>query len=48
LRFDPVEEVAVVASLGLVVTAVLAWVHPCLVAYVGAVVLVGIWRGVRG
>jgi hypothetical protein len=27
---------------------VLAWVHPSLVAYVGAVVLVGLWRAVRG
>jgi hypothetical protein len=48
LHFDPVEEVAIVAALGLVVGAVLAWVHPCLVAYVGAVVLVGLWRAVRG
>jgi hypothetical protein len=47
-RFDPVEEVAIVAALGLVVGAVLAWVHPSLVAYVGAVVLVGLWRAVRG
>jgi hypothetical protein len=48
LHFDPVEEVAIVAALGLVVGSVLAWVHPSLVAYVGAVVLVGLWRAVRG
>jgi hypothetical protein len=47
-HFDPAEEVAIVAALGLVVGAVLAWVHPCLVAYVGAIVLVGLWRAVRG
>jgi hypothetical protein len=48
LHFDATEEVAIVAALGLVVGAVLAWVHPSLVAYVGAVVLVGLWRAVRG
>jgi hypothetical protein len=41
-------DVAVVAALGLVACAALAWVHPCLVAYAGVVVLAGLWRAVRG